>query len=33
MEVTKHMFSSQTSLYCIGLVEHLFFKCDDMRLS
>ena len=27
------MFCSQTSLYRIGLVGHLFFKCDEMRLS
>ena len=27
------MFCSHTSLYHIGFVEHLFFKCDEMRLS
>ena len=33
IEVTKHMFCSHTSLYHIGFVWHLFFKCDKMRLS
>ena len=26
------MFSWQTSLYRIGLVRHLFFKCDEISL-
>ena len=34
IEATKHKFCSQTSLYrVIGLVCHLFFKCNEMRLS
>ena len=31
--MAKHMFCSQTSSQRIGLVGHLFFKCDEMRLS
>ena len=35
IEVEKHIHvhNSQTSSYRIGLVGHLFFKCDKMRLS
>ena len=27
------MFCSHTSLYRIAFVGHMFFKCDEMRLS
>ena len=31
IEVTKHVFMAK-ELYRIGLVRHLFFKCDKMSL-